>query len=279
MPKYRAFTTLELLIAIGVLVILLGIVVLGARSIIGGSRARDTKVRLEALAGMLTEFEANTGVGLKQQPVRMFRDNAGNPVEVTAVALASLVPPKSIDIWYDADPTLDNTPTTSRVGQPLATPGDVTQPAFEAGKPGRFRSTAVYNTQIVMGLITGLPAAQQMLNKLPPTALIGNPNRSGNLNMGSILFTGDNRSALRPPIVVDAWDNPIIFVPASGLTGVTIKDHGAERHVITSKGVLEEAEVLAGTASPAAGVRPFFASAGPDGDFTTGDDNVYSFEN
>ena len=24
--------------------------------------------------------------------------------------------------------------------------------------------------------------------------------------------------------------------------------------------------------------RPFFASAGPDGDFSTGDDNVYSFE-
>jgi hypothetical protein len=24
--------------------------------------------------------------------------------------------------------------------------------------------------------------------------------------------------------------------------------------------------------------RPFFASAGPDGDFQTGDDNVYSFE-
>jgi hypothetical protein len=57
----------------------------------------------------------------------------------------------------------------------------------------------------------------------------------------------------RVRIPLDAWGNPIIFVPAGGLAGV---------HVDPVR-------------SPDG--RPFFASAGADGDFATGDDNLYSF--
>jgi len=42
---------------------------------------------------------------------------------------------------------------------------------------------------------------------------------------------------------------------------------------VTSMGVINPADQLP------PGSTGFFASAGPDGDFSTGDDNVYSFGN
>jgi hypothetical protein len=59
------------------------------------------------------------------------------------------------------------------------------------------------------------------------------------------------------PIVLDLWGNPIWFVPAGALSVISANGHP---HVVHSPGN-----------------RPFFVSAGPDGDFRTGDDNVYSF--
>jgi hypothetical protein len=70
-----------------------------------------------------------------------------------------------------------------------------------------------------------------------------------------------------PPFIADAWNGPIIYVPAGGLSGVKVQDATSAAVTITSTGV---------TSNPQN--RPFFASAGPDGDFTKGDDNVYSFQ-
>ena len=69
-----------------------------------------------------------------------------------------------------------------------------------------------------------------------------------------------------PPALADAWGNPILFVPAGGLKVYT---HGSK----TSN----PAGVVATIVNPVPN-RPFWASAGPDGDFATGDDNIYSFE-
>ncbi len=63
---------------------------------------------------------------------------------------------------------------------------------------------------------------------------------------------------LTDPIFLDAWGNPVICVMGGQLTGVT----AGGRSVTVS--------------SPDG--RLFWASAGPDGDFSKGDDNLYSFE-
>jgi type II secretory pathway pseudopilin PulG len=65
------------------------------------------------------------------------------------------------------------------------------------------------------------------------------------------------------PLLLDGWGNPIILVPASGL----------RVRVNTKGGAVQTATVI----SP--DHQPFWASAGPDGDFSNGDDNIYSFEN
>jgi hypothetical protein len=71
------------------------------------------------------------------------------------------------------------------------------------------------------------------------------------------------------PLVLDAWGNPIIFVPGSGL----IVYSKAGGHSDATKGYIYQVVLIQ---SP--DHKPFFASAGPDGDFSNGDDNIYSFE-
>jgi len=109
------------------------------------------------------------------------------------------------------------------------------------------------------------------------------------------------------PLVLDAWGNPIIFVPASGLINVftgsagggdsavtalpsvyTSNPPNAKRPLppITSPEGQNDARYNLATFSfnhtdepgdyPPG--RPFFVSGGPDGDISTGEDNVYSFE-
>ncbi|HYE20555.1 MAG TPA: prepilin-type N-terminal cleavage/methylation domain-containing protein [Tepidisphaeraceae bacterium] len=99
---------------------------------------------------------------------------------------------------------------------------------------------AVQDTRVAMGLVLGIPVNRKAIEQLPPTGLLQS-NPPG-----------------QPPVLLDAWGNPVIFVPAGGLNGVLVNGKATR---ITSLDNL-----------------PFFASAGADGSFETGDDNVYSFD-
>ena len=98
------------------------------------------------------------------------------------------------------------------------------------------------------------------------------------------------------PVILDTFRNPVLFCPAGGLvgmwTGGAPGDSAAIYHVqnpttnnfpssVTAANGKTYALTLTNVAGPivAPDGKAFFASAGPDGDFTTGDDNVYSFEN
>jgi hypothetical protein len=79
-----------------------------------------------------------------------------------------------------------------------------------------------------------------------------------------------------PPLVLDAWSNPVLFVPSGGLTGVSLNSNPGGTFTVRSSGVYAETNGVA--QPPTSKDRPFWASAGPDGDFSKGDDNIYSFE-
>ena len=64
-----------------------------------------------------------------------------------------------------------------------------------------------------------------------------------------------------------AWGNPIMFVPGGGLSGVWL---GYRSGDVTSPANYDNANAT--VASP--DKRSFWVSAGPDGNFRTGDDNV-----
>ena len=96
------------------------------------------------------------------------------------------------------------------------------------------------------------------------------------------------------PLLLDVWHNPVMIAPAGGLIGVwtggAAGATGAIYHVQDPKNppasvttilgvtILLSSTNVAGPITSPDG-KAFFVSAGPDGDFTTGDDNVYSFEN
>ena len=75
---------------------------------------------------------------------------------------------------------------------------------------------------------------------------------------------------LPTPVVLDAWGNPIIFVMGGVLGARPGNAKAAPADFLIAGGNQFQVH------SP--DYHPFFASAGPDGDFSKGDDNLYSYE-
>jgi hypothetical protein len=89
-----------------------------------------------------------------------------------------------------------------------------------------------------------------------------------------IQATGTPPTTPQAPVVLDGWGNPIIFVPPSGLSNVQVNvDSTIAAYKSTGNATLPQSVTIQ---SPDG--RPFWASAGPDGDFIRGDDNIYSFQ-
>ena len=292
--RRNAFTVIELLTVIGILIIIAGILVYGANSVIGGSKRAQTKTTLEVLRSMVSEFEVTTK-GLNRQPAYMW---------ATDGTAGQWTPPANpISIWRDGLPT-DTTPASPTDPEPDAAKADQGAIAKDAGN-ARYEQPMIGNTQLVMGLL--LQAAgnkklidqtstSQLMEQLPvglqaaPMTKITIRNPS---NTGPQIVPYDPAAANRnpsPPVPLDGWGNPIIFVPAGGLWDV----YEGDVHRGRFKGEF-------GTTDPgpvkSPDGRPFWASAGPDGHFGGfydkdgngvfdagkdkgyGDDNIYSFGN
>jgi hypothetical protein len=99
---------------------------------------------------------------------------------------------------------------------------------------------AVVATRDVIELLRSMPLNRDVLAQVPQEQLM--------------LLSGSDA-----PVILDGWYNPILFVGAGGLSGVNVD--GTSRTIQSPDN------------------RPFFASAGADGDFSSGNDNIYSFQN
>ena len=133
----------------------------------------------------------------------------------------------------------------------LANPGDVSSPTA-AG-----RTTANNYCSNTLQLLVQLPANQTAYGQLSTKALVLN---SGNPGANPPL----------PAALADAWGNPMIWVPSGGLTGVKVQSRATDANGTTRTGSTVTIKSPDG--------RGFWASAGPSGDFTNGDDNIYSFQ-
>lgn len=230
MKRNRAFTLVEIIVALGIIMILVGLVTVGMRSLDKSAKEKSTKSALETAKSMLAELDTTGGIA-----------------EVTAI-YSSLTPADQID-----------------------QPGNVTIDAYQAAPYARYQSDAVRLTQFVMGKLIAIPNNKAVLQKLPVERLL----RKNPAGSAAPLLTVDANGEPNPPVLLDGWGNPIIYVPSKGLKGVTIGQ--APNETINNR--IKSNEVVPdGGADKFTNSRPFWASAGPDGDFKTGDDNVYSFE-
>ena len=145
---------------------------------------------------------------------------------------------------------------------------------LDEGSPLRHpaNNAALRKTQTVVAALLTVPDNRKIVENLPPEAFLMQP-----LDPPKT----DKPVAYKPPIFLDGWGNPIIYAPRRappapedpkifpsgkrpgddelvwGLEGLTI--NGETGHVF----------------QPSDG-KGLWVSAGPDGDFSTGDDNVYS---
>ena len=134
------------------------------------------------------------------------------------------------------------------VATQTATPIDTTDPNVklsDVSTNGNSRANAVAQNGAVVFRLIRLPKNKSSLSALPQKALLDQP--SG--------------SSVGAPAIADGWRNPILFCPAAGIqVYLHFGESNQSKQLITSPDH-----------------RPFWVSAGPDGDFSKGDDNVYSF--
>lgn len=149
-------------------------------------------------------------------------------------------------------------PSVFNLGTKISSPGDVNSGSLNrySQKNGSgIRNPAVLNSGLAMQVCLGVPNVKTMLAQLPAASLL--LTNSGNTAVPQWVET-DGKTVIPQtpvPVVVDAWKNPIILVPSGGM-GVTVG--GVSKTVVAED------------------LKPFWASAGQDGNFSNGDDNLYS---
>lgn len=269
--KRRAFTIIELLVVIAILGVLASLLVIGIGHLQNSAKRRQTEQTLANCQAMFAEYDASQRTSYR---------NAG-----------PMACPQNVNNDYYLSVT-----------QPGGNPATAT-PAAD-----RY-ANAVLLSRDIMFLLRAMPTNATALAKMPADALMSIPNPTfPTISIPSAYAAtsynvsdrvSDNKSpatyyacvqsgtpAAPPsagqwvidpasnvilPIPLDAWGNPIIFVPSGLGKGATW----------TGKGAIPPGELGTGgrpfTQTSPDG-RPFFASAGPDGDFSKGDDNIYSFE-
>jgi prepilin-type N-terminal cleavage/methylation domain-containing protein len=335
--RRRAFTMIELLVAIGIIAILAGLLVLGIRSLLDTNKGEATKVTLQALQGMFGEFDAKTRLSKQPQLWRWWELS-------TARTLPDSSDPANATLDFWRDPFNPSSPPY-RVGlDAMDAPGllgSASGDAKDDSNAMRNGSRQILNTQAVMALLLTIPSNRAALEKLAADRLFTpqwidgtNPRFTVSPGSDGVLYTSDdgntqvvhylpgarverdghrflclqahdsspgttpNPSAATPnwvvdntpaaPVLLDAWSNPIVFVPGTGLR-VRLLNGKAENEpadvaqsmiIISPEGkvVRENPNNPASPPKVVQAGRPFWASAGPDGDFAKGDDNIYSFE-
>jgi prepilin-type N-terminal cleavage/methylation domain-containing protein len=284
------FTVVELLVVIAIMAVLTALVVSGYNGIVKARLVSQTRMTMSNLTSMLAEYEAKQpGQALKRQPPHGWRPDLADPNNFEGTfyerSALTMTPPRTFNFWRDTVPG-DN---DLQEGLPAYDKSLEEDKALPQDDPKyRTDSAAVLNTQIVMGMMTQVPAVKTLLANVPTEQQMTIPDRPET--------TSYNESAA--PVLLDAWGNPIIFVPASGLRDLYFGDaEPPGNYVATSARMYSDTELPQGVVAPNA--RPFFVSAGPDQNFggyyaevidvngkkvktgkvlTYADDNIYSFE-
>ena len=227
-PRRHAFTLVEMLVVIGILMILIAMTTIALRTVAQRAKNDDTQTALNTLDAMLKGELDATGGG-KQINEFLTKYNNSQPSPVSS--LTQLTVP---------NPGIVNNPQSWAPA--LVTPTDTT--------------SALYVTQTIIGILLRNPNNVTLFNNLPAQRKL------------EFITINNVKTALAHPLILDGYGNPIIFVPAGGL-----------QNVFFGSGTFNPKTTYP-TFQPNQAVPIYFwLSAGMDGDFRTGNDNVCSKTN
>ncbi|HEY2584341.1 MAG TPA: prepilin-type N-terminal cleavage/methylation domain-containing protein [Tepidisphaeraceae bacterium] len=276
----RGFTLIELLVVIGIIMVLVGLLVYGFRAMNRSIGGRETHAELKVATAMLTAYEGRNQL----QGIEFISYTTPPQTPDPGAPFGGLGRTVGFPVFVDPAASMNGTNLNMSSTNPPGLPGTywpalaladietgsgssvATDMSDKTSTSPRY-ANAVKQTADVMYVLMRIPANQTTLQSIQPKRLLEQWPSSpapNTLQQGNVLL--------------DGWGNPIIFVPRGGLH-VNIKDPATgtlNPYVVRSTGTLP----VTGAQDPPlnGSERPFFASAGQDGDFTAGEDNVYSFQ-
>ncbi|HEX3355963.1 MAG TPA: prepilin-type N-terminal cleavage/methylation domain-containing protein [Tepidisphaeraceae bacterium] len=318
-PCRRGFTLIELMVTIGIIVILVSILFVAIAHVERSAKTNATHATLGNLKGLMSELDSTTQLQ-SDFPGWLYHDGGGLRVYYTTIAGSTFdfwrqpftgiinfptIAPGDVTA---GNPDRDGSVAILNTSLAMNALGRVSAnrtamnnfgadrkffPAATGAKcigPG---SDKWIGTTDDMDTSASTPVEKLTENITYPTGC--------SVQSGGIIYTyspsaGFGAITTGPPgtgwvtgtpalpLLLDGWNNPIIFVPATGLQVRLLNGQSTFNPADATQTwiiVSPEGRVTGnGTANPTVTTpgRPFWASAGPDGDFSKGDDNVYSFE-
>ena len=293
--RIRGFTLIEVLIVIGVIAVLISILALGGRAVMKTTKLTTTKTTMQNLVSLQAEYEAIAGpmpdlinsdryVRADQLAVdgyELVKNNTNHPGTVEDTyndyhAIYTQRALRTINRNSRVKSSFSKMPTSSvqRVDVLWAPPIPFSTDQKYLSKGMRFEyspgDVVKYNNRFYICRVANFNSSTT-----PGSGFWSQPYQ-------------DNPNPIFVPL--DAWGNPIRYVGATGLDRLKV-DAAASKYWM-GPDPAEPSESSYSTiampdntwnwlkrkrASPS--FRPFWVSAGPDGDFKTDDDNIYSFEN
>ncbi|MDI9403765.1 MAG: type II secretion system protein [Limnohabitans sp.] len=262
-PNSRAFTLIEMLVVIGIIVLLASLVLAVSGGVIRASEERSTRNTIEVLNAALEEYERS----VERRVTYATTATNGSPADPAQTGIirydilsAAATPPagSGVAAWTALD-----RPYGSLLGAGL--------PAYST-KP--FQRTAN-----LIWILSQSTSSASIMQKLPESRF-------------KAVKTSNGQGVTAVRHVVDAWDNPIIAIfPGRDANSVGVTDPAAN---IDEDGTIKcDSEIGLATNNTAAGLgvicrnrKVLFASAGVDGRFTVqvgsaykaSPDNIYSYD-
>jgi prepilin-type N-terminal cleavage/methylation domain-containing protein len=258
----RAMTLIEILVVMAIILVLMGLFIAGLKQWGDSAKRNVTMTRLEMLNAMLSELDAAghnqfTSQWFFNPAVRVFANAFGN-----VAAEAQFSPPVTYLMTTSKGPLTVTNSRNVALAYMTASPQQLTVPLI----------APFLTPQVLLAPVGTVPyGIQNKLMSLPNNAkaMAGLPSGAvATLAPGAIAGYPPAGSPPAQPVVLDGWGNPILFCPSGGLGSVCLN--------VKVTPSLTSPQPPAVVTSPDG--RPFWASAGPDGDFVKGDDNIYSFQ-